>query len=281
MFKRKDCNSILQEKVNTIMDKEYKASIKTVGSVLPETKTVIAKYIELQDINLLKEEVINNNLILKSSRRRSEILFYELRKRYLKDQLKGYKENDFLYFFKNVKSDSIINLLIYYQLCLEELIVYEYITELAYSRYEKGNLGISSKETNDYLLHLKETDANVSKWSDRTIQDVRTGLIGILKDFGFVNSRIKPTFNRTFIPSLIFYYVLYRNKEKIRTINDLKEYKDFKLFFLMKNDINVLLQDAYRNEIIEYKPEQNDKEIVYKYKSFKEIIDDYVGGQIR
>jgi hypothetical protein len=82
--------------------KDYRASIKVVGTVLPDTKLILKKYRELKDIELLKKEVLDNNLILKTSRRRAETIFYELRKRYLYDQLNGYKENSFIYFLKKI-----------------------------------------------------------------------------------------------------------------------------------------------------------------------------------
>ena len=108
-------------------NKDYRASIKVVGTVLPDTKLIIKKYLELKDIELLRKEVLHNNLILKTSKRRAETIFYEVRKRYLFDQLDGYEETPFIYFLKYIDSDSIAHLLLYYYLCKEERIIYEYI----------------------------------------------------------------------------------------------------------------------------------------------------------
>ena len=81
-----------------MVSKDYRASIKVVGTVLPDAKLILKKYLELKDLELLRKEVLENNLILKTSRRRAETIFYELRKRYLYDQLDGYNENSFIYF---------------------------------------------------------------------------------------------------------------------------------------------------------------------------------------
>ena len=54
--------------------KDYRASIKVVGTVLPDTKLILKKYRELKDIELLKKEVLDNNLILKTSRRRLSLI---------------------------------------------------------------------------------------------------------------------------------------------------------------------------------------------------------------
>lgn len=261
-------------------NKDYRSSIKVVGTVLPDTKLILKKYLELKDIELLRKEVLDNNLILKTSKRRAETIFYEVRKRYLQDQLDGYVETPFLYLLKNINTDVIINLLLYYYLCKEERIVYEYITDIVFEKYRQGHLGISSTETTDYIAQLAKNDENVSKWSERTINDVRSGMMGVLKEFGFINSRIRAVFNKLFIPSIIFYYVLYMNKKSIKTREDLNKCRDFKLFLLLENDINILLEEAYRNGVLDFIQEGENKTLIYKYEDMKGIIDGYINGEI-
>ncbi len=259
--------------------KDYKSSIKTVGTVLRDTKLVLEKYLELKDMELLRREVLDSNLILKTSKRRAEIILYELEKRYLYDQLDGYRETPFIYFLKNIDSDNITDFLLYYYLCREERIIYEYIADVVYKRYKNGYLGISSADTVEFILDLAEKDGNVSKWSERTVNDVSSGMIGILKEFGFVNNRKRPIFSKPFIPSIIFYYVLYMNKENIKTIENIHRCRDLRLFLLLENDIHVLLKEAYRNGVLDFEKEEP-KNLIYKYETMKEIIDDYVNGEI-
>ena len=259
--------------------KDYKSSIKVVGTVIPDTKLILDKYLELKDIEMLRKEVLDNNLILKSSKRRAETIFYELRKRYLYDQLDGYEETALIYILTRIDSEAIINPLLYYHLCKEERILYEYIVDMVYEKYNDGYLGISSEDTSKFILNLAEEDENISKWSERTINDMRSGMMGVLKEFGFINSRKRPVFNKLFISSIVFYYVLYMNKENIKTIQDLYNCEDFKLFLLLESDINILIEEASRNGVLDYEREEP-KTLIYKYKTIKEIIDDYVNGEI-
>lgn len=261
-------------------DKQYRASIKVVGTVLSDTKLILREYLKVRDIKVLKYEVLENNLILKSSRRRSETIFYEVRKRYLQNQIEGYIESPFICFIKNIELDSTINLILYYYLCKEERILYEYISDFVYEKYRNGDLGISSSETIEFIIKLANIDENVSKWSERTINDVRSGMMGVLKEFGFINSRNRPIFNKVFIPSIVFYYVLYENKSSIKEIKDLYNCKDLKLFLLSESDINILIEEAYRNNIIDIKKNEDSKEIIYKYKDIREIINDYANGEV-
>lgn len=262
-------------------DKIYRANIKMVGTVIPDTKLIIKKYLELKDIEALKKEVIQNNLILKSSKRRSESIYYEIRKRYLNDQLDGFNESSFIYFCENFSNDLFIKLLLYYYLCKEEKIVYEYITSVVFTKYKDGFLGVSSSDTEEYILGLEKTDKNILNWSERTVNDVRSALMGILKDFGFINSRKRVVFNKVFIPSIIFYFIIYECKDNLKSIDDIYELDELKLFLLLKTDIYILLEEAYRNGVIDFKEEGNIKLVIFKYNSIKEIIEGYVDGEIQ
>lgn len=262
-------------------DKIYRANIKMVGTVLPDTKLIIKKYLELKDIEALRKEVIENNLVLKSSKRRAETIYYEVRKRYLKDQLEGFNESSFICFCQNFNNDLYLNLLLYYYLCKEEKIVYDYIISIVFRRYKDGFLGVSSADTEEYILGLAKVDENVLKWSERTVNDVRSALMGILKDFSFINSRKRAVFNKVFIPSIIFYYVIYQSKSNIKSVEDVYKLEDLKLFLLLKSDIDILLQETYRNGVIDFKEEEGDKQIIFKFSNIKEIINGYVNGEIQ
>jgi hypothetical protein len=261
-------------------NKEYKASIKTVGSIIAETKLILEKYLEVKDIDKLQEEIFENNLLLKKSKRRAENIFNEIKKRYLQDQKDGYFESPLLYLIKNIKTDAVVDLVLYYHLCKEERIIYEFNTEFVFNRYQNGYLGVSSEDAFHFIKELASRDENISKWTDRTIRDVKTGIIGVLKDFNFINSRKRPVFNKVFIPSIVFYYILYINKEDIKTTEDITNCIDFRLFLLLKNDLNILLEEAYRNNVIDFEEINGRRNIKFQYKSIKEIIDDYIRGEI-
>ena len=262
-------------------DKIYRANIKMVGTVLPDTKLIIKKYLEVKNIEVLKKEVLDNNLILKSSKRRAESIYYEIRKRYLKDQLDEFNESSFIYFCQNFSNDLFMNLLLYYHFSREEKIVYDYITSVVFQRYKDGFLGVSSADTEEYILGLAKVDKNILTWSERTVNDIRSTLIGILKDFGFINSRKRPVFNKVFIPSIIFYYVIYECKNNLKSVEDVYELEDLKLFLLLKSDIDILLQEAYRNGVIDFKEEEGIRQVIFKFNNIKEIIKGYVDGEIQ
>ncbi|WP_313558818.1 BrxA family protein [Ruminiclostridium cellobioparum] len=258
----------------------YQANLKTVGTILPETKIILNKYLELKDLVSLKKELVENNLILKASKRRIENIFNEIKRRYLKEQLSGYSDSQLLHLLEKVKSEAVVDLVLYYHFCKEEKIVYEFITGPVHERYSQGYLGITTDESLLFLQELANENDEVGKWSERTFKDMKISLISVLRDFKFMRGSKRPVFEKIFIPSIVFYYLFYSNKDFISTEQDFFNCKDFKLFLLDKGEMKVLLDEAFRNRIIDLKQTPNGAEITYNYKDIKEIIDEYSQGKI-
>lgn len=258
----------------------YQANLKTVGTILPETKIILNKYLELKDLTALKDELIENNLVLKGSKRRIENIFNEIKRRYLKEQLSGYSDTPLLYLLRKVKSETVVDLILYYHFCKEERIAYEFIVGPVNERYSQGYLGITTDESFLFLQKLAEENEAVSKWSERTFKDMKISLISVLRDFKFMKGSKRPVFEKVYIPSIVFYYLLYSNKNSITTEQEFFDCKDFMLFLLDKGEMKVLLDEAFRNRVIDIKQTPKGAEITYNYKDIREIIDEYSEGKI-
>lgn len=258
----------------------YQANLKTVGTILPETKIILAKYLELRSLDALKKELLEENLILKASKRRIENIFNEIKRRYFKDQLTGYKETPLLYALKKIKSEAIIDLILYFHFCKEDKIVYDFIVGTVSERYFQGYLGITTDESLAYLQGLVKNNELLDKWSERTFKDMKISLISVLRDFKLMKGSKRPVFVKTFIPSLVFNYLLYYNKDTITSEQQLSECEDFRLFLLDKSEMRVLLDEAFRNRIIDLKQRPDGTEITYNFKDIMEIIDEYSEGKI-
>lgn len=147
-------------------------------------------------------------------------------------------------------------------------------------RYFQGHLGITTDESLGYLQGLAKNNELLAKWSERTFKDLKISLISVLRDFKLMKGSKRPVFEKIFIPSLVFDYVLYYNKETITTEQQLYECEDFRLFLLDKSEMRVLLDEAFRNRIIDLKQRPDETEITYNFKDIKEIIDEYSEGKI-
>lgn len=258
----------------------YQANLKTVGTILPETKIILNKYLELKNLAALRKELLENNLILKASKRRIENIFSMIKRRYLKEQVPDYVDTPLLHLLGKDNSETVIDLILYYHFCKEEQIVFDFIVGPVNERYSQGYLGMNTDDSLLFIQELAKENEAVSKWSERTKKDMKISLISVLRDFKFMKGSKRPVFRKIFIPSIVFYYLLYYNKDLISGEKDFFECKDFKLFLLDKGEMKVLLDEAFRNRIIDLKQTPNGTEITYNYKDIREIINEHSEGKI-
>ena len=67
------------------MSNKYTADLKTTGAVLEDSLRILKRLYDLRSIKTLEEELFENNLLLKSSKRRIENVYGSIKKRYLLD----------------------------------------------------------------------------------------------------------------------------------------------------------------------------------------------------
>lgn len=80
-------------------------------------------------------------------------------------------------------------LILYYYLCLSDRLIYDFVIDTVYSRYIKGFLGVSNLDSENFLIKSSETHEEMKNWSERTYKDLKTALITVLLEIGFIKNR--------------------------------------------------------------------------------------------
>lgn len=83
------------------------------------------------------------------------------------------------------------NILLLWQLCLANRLFYDITVNVYLKNYYTGRSHLSSRDVEDYLLHLKETDSTIGGWSLKTITPVASKYLTILKKLGLLDGAIK------------------------------------------------------------------------------------------
>lgn len=171
-------------------------------------------------------------------------------------------------------------LILYYYLCLSDRLIYDFVIDTVYSRYIKGFLGVSNLDSENFLIKSSETHEEMKNWSERTYKDLKTALITVLLEIGFIKNRKNPVFNESlYISNKVFGYLLYFNKDIIKTIDHLNNHDDFKLFLLDKAHRKLLLKELETNGVVYLDDEGKEIKIEYLFPSLKEYVENYVVGK--
>lgn len=261
------------------MIKKYTADLKTTGAVLEDSLRILNRLSELNSIEALEDELFENNLLLKASKRRIENVYGSIKKRYLQDlHDKPISEAPLLLAIQNMSKEEAFYLL-YYHLCLSDKVLYDFVVEVVFQKYIKGFLGVSSNDAGEFLLNSSIEHDEMKNWSERTYKDLKSALITVLLETGFLSNRRNLVFNENvYFSNKIFGYVLYFNKDSILTLDDYYNHNDFKLFLQDKQQRKMMLKELELSGIIHLE-EKKETEIHYKFLSLREFVVQYVVGE--
>lgn len=259
------------------MSSKYIADLKTTGPVFKDSLNILKRLYELKSVEKLEDELFEKNLLLKASERRIQNVYGSIKKRYISNITNDDIANDPLLLIINHITDGEAVKILYYHLCLSDNLIYDFVVNTVYPRYIKGFLGVSNTDSESFLLKSSETHEEMKNWSERTYKDLKSALITVLLETELLKNRKDPVFNEAlYISNKVFGYLLYFNKEKIKTIEDLNNNDDFKLLLLDKAHRKLLLKELGNAGVVYLNDEGKEITIEYFFPSLKEYVVNYV-----
>jgi hypothetical protein len=261
------------------MNEKFTADLKTTGPVLDDSLRILKRLSELKSIDALEKELFENNLLLKASKRRIENVYRSIKKRYLHNlEKQDISVNPLLLAIQYLSKEECYFLL-YYHMCHSDRLLFNFVKEVVYPRYIQGFLGVSNEDSEQFLIASSKTHEEMRNWTERTFRDLKSALITVLLEVGFLKNRKNPTFNDDiYLSSRVFGYVLYSNINSIQTLEDVYEHDDFELFLLDRQQRKMLIKELEVSGVIHLE-EQIETKINYKFPSLKEFVIHYVIGE--
>lgn len=264
------------------MSSKYIADLKTTGPVFKDSLNILKRLYKLNSIEKLEDELFERNLLLKASKRRIQNVYGSIKKRYISNITNEDIANSPLLLIINHISDEEAIKILYYHLCLSDKLIYDFVVNTVYPRYIKGFLGVSNTDSENFLIKSSETHEEMKSWSERTYKDLKSALITVLLETELLKNRKNPVFNEAlYISNKVFGYLLYSNKEKIKTIADLNNNDDFKLLLLDKTDRKLLLKELENTGVVYLNDDGKETNVEYLFPSLKEYVANYVVGKDR
>jgi len=255
------------------MDNSINTTINIIGSI-PDY-TIIYDVLQLL-ANDTPADIIRNSVILNND--------YGIRTENSRVRVLNGIKNAF-WQFKNSEHETLIRSLfqsdglrntqrfaLFWMLGINNAI-FENITINAFLKaYLSGRVQIKNDEIVAYLYHFRETNLDVQKWSDSTIDRVASKYLTFLKKIGFVTGRQKKEFKYIQIDdsSIIFFLYLIKAVDPNKP-NILKNrYIDY--IFIERSSIDKALRKAKYSDFFDMQTTGMDINIDLKY-AYGEIID--------
>ena len=256
---------------DSIEDDELSSSIGHHGAYIWETKRILELYIETQSYDAVREAVIEENLLRKSSDAYRERILSEIARRYEIDK-NGYAETPLIRICKQVRSDSIHEWVLYYEFSREPVVML-LTTEFLYPKFHSGALSIDQQDVIEFLENVKSDYPSIREWSSKTLERVARHYLAALKDFDILEGSHQKEFKYVFIPDELVLYVLYSLFERdITTADAVVSHREWKLLLMDEDDVRQRLHHLSPTHV-QYEKRGSVERLTPEYDSLLECVD--------
>jgi hypothetical protein len=256
-----------------ISDEELTSSIGHHGAYIWETKRILEKYIETEDYNAVKEAVLEDNLLRKSSDTYRKSILSEIARRYDIDK-EGYTETPLIQVFKRSVSESVCEWILYYEFSQEPLVTL-LTTEFLYPSFHSGTLSLEKADVVEFLEDIEPEFSSISSWSENTQRRVAEHYLAAMKNFSILEGDAEKEFKYVYPPDELILYVLYSLFERdVNTADAVINHPDWKILLLTPDDVQDRIQGVSPS-YVQYEKRGSVERLEPKYESLMECINEF------
>jgi hypothetical protein len=226
----------------TAFSSSYTSALSSKGALLEETQAVLRRIDQGHSIEDVRSTVVDQDLFGKASRSTRQSEWERIQRRYLTDPDHARTLARMVIHAPDRQTEKLV---LFYEFCRSTPLLYDVTIECIYPRYAEGFSGIAKSDIQQYFEEIAPAHPEIAEWSPQTRQKVISNALTVLRDFGLLEGTQRKTFSRLYVPPSAFVYVLYRLAEDGLTApRQLLEAQDWRLFFLAREDVILLLDEA-------------------------------------
>lgn len=239
------------------------ASSYTSGSfdydaLLTETADLVRSYLEVRDMVEWRRRFLADELVQKAYRGKADHLLDLVTRRTLFDQEKGFRTTPLLTLLGGRLPSSFTRQLYYLHFCLAEPLVYDVVAEVAASKFQAGEPGISKKAVEAFLGKQQAKHPEIAPWPSTTRERIVTSLLASLREFGLLGGPSGHEFQAVAWTVELVVYLLYwlRDKKTKQWLN----HKHWRLLLLQQPQLLDYLRRADAEGYVLFDPAAADLE---------------------
>jgi hypothetical protein len=253
----------------------YTSNLSRKGALVDESLIVLARINAGESLESIRQEVLEEDLLQKTTRATRHGVWKEIRSRYLNDDEIA---PPLARFVAHNQNPTTIRLALLFEFCQSDHLLRDTILGCIYPRYEGGFSGVGKGEIQAFFDQLAPEHPEVTTWSPQTRDKVVSNILSILRDFGLLEGTQRKQFARLYIPIEAFVYALYRQRDRgAVTAPEVVESDDWRLFLLDRNDVLALLTEASSAGHVVFKHQADVMDLAWTYPTLEACVEALVG----
>ncbi|HIQ04670.1 MAG TPA: DUF1819 family protein [Anaerolineae bacterium] len=249
----------------------YSSALSGKGALLEETLAILRWIDQGYSTEQVRAMVIEQDLLGKMTLSTRRSVWKRIRERYLRDE---HRARVLARMVVHAPDHQTEKLVLFYEFCRATPLLRDVTIECVYPRYAAGYAGIDKTAVQQYFDHIAHAHPELTTWSPQTRKKVVSNLLTILRDFGLLRGTQRKEFTRLYVPLPAFVYVLYRLADNgVIAPRQVLEAKDWRLFFLDKLDVTMLMGEATAAGHCTFKHQGNVYTLDLRYPSLEACVE--------
>ncbi|HKZ86637.1 MAG TPA: BrxA family protein [Anaerolineae bacterium] len=221
----------------------YSTSLSGKAGLLDETLTTLRLVANGSDLEAVRAAIVKGDVLGKATHKNRLSVWEKIHERYLTNWPQA------VLLAKMVMASPDRNsarLLIYYEFCCSEPILYDAIIGPVFGRFSGGFTGVEISDLQTWLDSVEADHLEIRRWSPQTRKKVLSNILTVLRDFGLMAGTARKVFQPVYLPLPVFGYVLYRLHDvpQLPGPRGVISAPDWRLFFQDEEDVIALLNEA-------------------------------------
>jgi hypothetical protein len=247
----------------------YSSKILKAGSILAETKILLADWDNSVSVNQNLDRFRQSNILGKASRSRVEDILQVFRQRYLVEEQ---VTKALVRLMKARYSADILDQILYFHAARSDPLIKDFVTEVLWPRYQSGRQDILVKDAENWILEKISRGSTIRPWSDNTIEKSAQGLMSTLRDFGVLQGLKNKHLTPAYLRVDAFCYIAYYMSRLQPSGKRLLESKEWQLFFLGTEAVEHLFMEAHQQHLLDYHAAGSVVRIAFLSESIEEYV---------
>ncbi|MBN1236636.1 MAG: DUF1819 family protein [Methanotrichaceae archaeon] len=247
----------------------YSSKILKAGSILTETKILLADWDNSVSVNQDLDRFRQNNILGKASRSRVEDILKVFKQRYLVEE---HVTKALVSLVKARCPADSLNQILYFHAARSDPLIHDFVIEVLWPRYQKGRQDIIVRDAEDWIREKISKGVMTSPWSKNTIMRSAGGLMSTLRDFGILQGLNNKSLIPAYLPVDAFSYIAFYLSKLQPSGKRLLESKEWQLFFLGTDAVERLFMEAHQQHFLDYNAAGSVIRIVFPSESIEEYV---------
>lgn len=220
----------------------YSTGLSGKGSQLQETLAILRQVDHGHGLAAVRAMVLEQDLLGKMTQNTREAVWKSIRARYLSDEDHARTLARMVVHSPDRQTERLV---LFYEFCRSTPVLWDVAIECVYPRYAAGFTWMDKSVVQEHFDSVSDAHPELAEWAPQTRDKVASNILTILRDFGLLQGTQRKQFARLYVSLSAFVYVLYRLAgDGIVAPHQILEARDWKLFYLERADLIVLLDEA-------------------------------------